>query len=188
MTATPATPASSYALSTRFPVGASSKGVARYVMTSAMLTSECDLDFTYAANTEIVVTRDAYKESGKGLDKRDSSYIELLNCELGATKHDLKIYTVRYIYIDDSNDFNCDDIHLSGAKGTIVKLLPNCGFTTYSVMHAIKLAANDSIPHELRARAFINVAIYELSFNYNFNRIKRVTLRAPIFIHIDYNT
>ncbi|KAK3934339.1 hypothetical protein QBC46DRAFT_230034, partial [Diplogelasinospora grovesii] len=107
------------------------------------------------------------------LDKRDGSHIELLDCEPGATKHDLKVHTVRYVCMDDSNDSNCDDIHLGGAEGTIVKLPPDCGFATHGVVHAIKPAADDSIPHELRARAPTNAAVYELSFSYDFGRVKR---------------
>ncbi|KAK4107593.1 carbohydrate-binding module family 24 protein [Canariomyces notabilis] len=127
------------------------------------------------------------------LDSRDGSHMHILDldCDPAVLKHqDNETYTVRFVCTDDSADSNCDDIHLGGAKGTIVKLPSDCGFSGYCVVHTIKPVTDGAIAmsHDLRARAPPNAAVHELSFSYDFSRVKRAVESDPVYIRIDYGT
>lgn len=121
-------------------------------------------------------------------DKRDGSHIELLDCDLGDAKHDHKVHTIQLVCTEDSETSNCDDVHLGGAEGTIVKLPADCGYADHGVVHSVKLAAESDMPQGLRVRALLNASVYALSFDYDFGRVKRAASGAPVYFRIDYGT
>ncbi|CAI4214313.1 unnamed protein product [Parascedosporium putredinis] len=86
------------------------------------------------------------------LSKRDGSHIQFVDCD-STEKHDLKVYRARYLCMRDSEDSNCNNVHLGGASGTIVKLPEECGYATYGVVHDIRPADNTSIPNHLEMLA-----------------------------------
>lgn len=118
------------------------------------------------------------------LSKRDGSHIQFVDCD-STEKHDLKVYRARYLCMRDSEDSNCNNIHLGGARGTIVKLPEECGYATYGVVHDIRPADNTSIPNHLKMLAPADSAVYELEFSYDFSLAKRDD-GDDIFIRIDY--
>ncbi|KAH8887925.1 hypothetical protein GQ53DRAFT_826912 [Thozetella sp. PMI_491] len=119
--------------------------------------------------------------------KRDGSHIEFLDCE-PSTKQDLKVYTARYLCMNDSDESNCDDVHLEGAEGTIVKLPEECGYASYGVVHEIKPSEDTRVPHELRKRAPVDGVVHEVTFSYDFTRVKRATADDPVYVRIDYGS
>ncbi|KAK4033695.1 hypothetical protein C8A01DRAFT_39851 [Parachaetomium inaequale] len=127
------------------------------------------------------------------LDRRNGSHMHIIDLDYdpAVLKHqDNETYTARFVYTDDSADSNCDDIHLGGAEGTIVKLPSDCGFTGYGVIHAIEPATDrgTAVSHDLRARAPPNATVHELSFSYDFLRVKRTDESDPVYVRIDYGT
>ncbi|KAK4106016.1 carbohydrate-binding module family 24 protein [Parathielavia hyrcaniae] len=126
-------------------------------------------------------------------DKRDGSHMRILDldCDPAVLKHQHnETYTARFVCMDDSADSNCDDIHLGGAEGTIVKLPSDCGFAGHGVVHTIEPATDRdfAMSHDLRARAPPNATVHELSFSYDFSRVKRAEKSDPIYVRIDYGT
>lgn len=121
------------------------------------------------------------------MSKRDGSHLEFLDCE-PTPKHDFTTYNARYICINDTSESNCNDVHLGGAEGTIVKLPQECGFAAYGVIHEIRPSANNTIPPQIRRRAPINGEVLEVSFSYDFTRVKRASIDDPVYIRIDYGS
>ncbi|KAH8894260.1 hypothetical protein GQ53DRAFT_821349 [Thozetella sp. PMI_491] len=101
-------------------------------------------------------------------------------------KHDLTVYTARYLCMDETS--NCDDVHLGGAEGTIIKLPEECGYATYGVVHEIKPSEDTAIPHHIRRRAPTHSVVHEVTFSYDFKRVKRDEGSDPIYVRIDYGS
>lgn len=131
-----------------------------------------------------MVVIDGPPSSVTSLTKRDGSHVEFLDCE-PTKKHELGVYTARYICMDDSSDSNCEDVQLGGAKGTIVKLPEECGYASYGVVHDIRLSEDTTVPRGLRKRAPEGAVVYELEFSYDFSLVKRDD-DSDVFIRIDY--
>lgn len=119
--------------------------------------------------------------------KRDGSHVEFLDCE-PSKKHDMVVYTARYICTNDSEASNCDDVHLGGAEGTVVKLPEECGYATYAVVHEIKESSNQQVPHVLRKRAPRGAVVHEVSFSYDFRNVRRASDSDPVYVRIDYSS
>lgn len=122
------------------------------------------------------------------LSKRDGAHVEFLDCEPGK-KHDLKVHTARYVCTNYSEESNCDDVHVGGAVGTIVKLPEECGYATYGVVHDIRESSNQSIPHDIRKLVpRIDGLVREVSFSYDFRKVRRAAASDPVYVRIDYSS
>ncbi|GJC92737.1 mutanase [Colletotrichum higginsianum] len=118
------------------------------------------------------------------LTKRDGSHIEFLDCE-PSKKHNITTHTVRYICLDASDASNCDDIHIGGAPGTIVKLPEGCGFATYGVVSEVRESNNPFVPAKFHRQAHDSTVVYEMDFTYDFSLTKRTS--EPVYVRIDYS-
>ena len=105
------------------------------------------------------------------LDKRDGSHWELFDC------FDDKIegaQTVRMMCTDFSETSNCDKIHLGyGAIGTIVEMPKGCGPGKYAVVKDMSASLNQMLPEHLVKRDLDVSTIYDLTFDYDFSRVRR---------------
>lgn len=119
------------------------------------------------------------------LSKRDGSHIEFLDCEPG-TKHDMTLHTARYVCTNNSTSSNCDDVHLGGAEGTVIKLPDECGYATYGVVHSIKESSDQGMPLSVRGITPDDAVVHELSFSYDFRKVRRATQDDPVYVRIDY--
>lgn len=121
------------------------------------------------------------------LNKRDGSHVEFLDCE-PSRKHDMTVYTARYICTNNSTDSNCDDLHLGGAAGTVVKLPEECGYATYGVIHDANKSGNQDIPIDKRELSAGDLVVHEVSFSYDFRKVRRATQDDPVYVRIDYSS
>lgn len=128
---------------------------------------------------------DGPSDTVTSLTSRDESHIQFLDCDAALEKRETgKIYTVRYICMNDSDQSNCDAVHENGAEGTIVKLPEDCGFAHYGVVHDIRSSENSTVSSELLKRAPPNPAVHEMDISYDFSRVKRDS--GDVYFRIDY--
>lgn len=96
------------------------------------------------------VVIDGPSDTVTSLTTRDESHIRFLDCDATLGKRETgRVYTTRYICLNDSEESNCDAVHENGADGTIVKLAEDCGFAEYGVVHEIRRSRNSTVTAEL---------------------------------------
>lgn len=122
------------------------------------------------------------------LSKRDGSHVEFLDCETSSKTHETTVYTARYICTNDSSDSNCDDLHLGGAAGTVVKLPEECGYASYGVVHEAKVSSNQSVPVDVLETIRGDMVVHEVSFSYDFRKVRRASQDDPVYVRIDYSS
>lgn len=123
------------------------------------------------------------------LSKRHGAHVEFLDCEPGKKVDDMAVYTARYICTDNTENSNCDDVHVGGAEGTVVKLPEECGYAAYGVVHEIKESSDQRVPPALRAdSAAENLVVHEVTFSYDFRRVRRAAEDDPVYVRIDYSS
>ncbi|KAL2859873.1 uncharacterized protein BJX67DRAFT_338240 [Aspergillus lucknowensis] len=115
------------------------------------------------------------------LDKRDGSHTTFLSCE---GIHERGLQTARIACMNDGEDSNCDDMLLNGLEGTIVKMPKNCGPGTYAVARSLEVSQNQSLPDHVLAKRDSTRPVMDLSFDYNFEKIKRAD--DKVYIRLDY--
>jgi chitinase len=87
--------------------------------------------------------------------------------------------------MNDGKDSNCDDLHLNGLEGTIVKMPENCGPGQYAVARALQVSSNQSIPHHILRKRDSSRPVMDLVFDYDFERVKRAD--EKIYVRVDYS-
>lgn len=132
-------------------------------------------------NAFFMVVIDGPPGAVTNLNKRDGSHIEFLTpgMHLGQDRQ-----TAQFVCMDDSEHSNCNDIHLDGVEGTIIRLPDEQGFATWAVAHAITPLAT-GVPEHLRKRSPPNATVFELEYSYDFSLSKRDA--GPIYIRVDYS-
>ncbi|KAI1798649.1 chitotriosidase-1 [Daldinia bambusicola] len=114
-------------------------------------------------------------------DKRDGSHLEFITRGVHQGQEPQLAY---YVCMNDSAGGNCDDMHLDGLAGTILRMPSNMGFATYAVAHAVRETNYSSPPH-LAKRAPAGAKVFELEYSYNFSKVKRDS--GDIFFRVDYS-
>ncbi|RMD39440.1 hypothetical protein DV735_g5689, partial [Chaetothyriales sp. CBS 134920] len=108
------------------------------------------------------------------LDKRDGSHWELFNCNDAASE---ERQIVQMICTRDFNNSNCGDIFKGkGAPGTIIQMPQGqgCGPGKYAVVKSLQVSRNQTLPRHLEKRGWSHgPVVYDLSFDYNFQRVPR---------------
>ncbi|KAH7146903.1 hypothetical protein B0J13DRAFT_664619 [Dactylonectria estremocensis] len=118
------------------------------------------------------------------LDRRDGSHWEVFDCNDAVTEGE---HTVRMVCTDRSENSNCDKIYLGhGAPGTIIEMPEGCGPGRYAVVKDLTTSGNQSLPHHLYRRGVdSSETIYDLTFDYEFNRVPRDL--GDTQVRIDYS-
>lgn len=106
------------------------------------------------------------------LDKRDGSHWEVFDCFDPETQGE---HNVRMMCTDRGENSTCNDIHLGhGAPGTIIQLPEGCGPGKYGVAKGLTPSLNQTLPHHLVRRGLQETdTMYDLKFDYDFNRVPR---------------
>lgn len=116
------------------------------------------------------------------LNKRDGSHLEFVT---GGVHHGQATQTAHFVCLDDSADSNCDDIHLHGLEGKVLRMPDDLGFAKYAVAHAVTVS-NYTVPQErLSKRAPEEARVYELTYSYDFSKVKRAASK-DVYIRVDY--
>jgi hypothetical protein len=134
-----------------------------------------------APNAFFLVVIDGPPGTVSNANKRDGSHLEFITRGL---HHEQEPQLTHFVCMDDSIDSNCDDIHLDGLDGTILRMPDDMGFATYVVAHAVR-ESNFSLPGHLAIRAPSHAKVYELEYSYDFARVKRAA--GDVFFRVDYS-
>ncbi|OJJ03024.1 hypothetical protein ASPVEDRAFT_134350 [Aspergillus versicolor CBS 583.65] len=117
----------------------------------------------------VVIT--APEEVHVSLDKRDGSPWELMDCPDTDSE---EAHTIRMVCTDSSESSKCDHIHRGyGVPGTILQLPDRCGPGRYAVAKSFAQSKNQSLPGHLSKRGLEGRSVYDLTFDYNFQRVPR---------------
>ncbi|MCJ1383203.1 hypothetical protein MMC17_006316 [Xylographa soralifera] len=117
------------------------------------------------------VVLESPEEIQVSLSKRDGSHWELFNCFDAASE---EAQTIQMVCTDSSESSNCGKIHLGhGAVGTIVEMPKDCGPGKYAVVKPMEESLDQTLPHHLVKRGLSASTIYDLTFDYNFQRVPR---------------
>lgn len=83
-------------------------------------------------------------------------------------------HTIRMVCTDSSDSAKCDHIHRGyGVPGTILQLPDRCGPGRYAVAKAFAQSKNQNLPGHLSKRGLDGRSVYDLTFDYNFQRVPR---------------
>lgn len=134
-----------------------------------------------SGNAFFFVVIDGPPGTVSNINKRDGSHLEFVT---GAVHHGQASQTAHFICMDDSPDSNCDDMHLDGLEGTIIRMPDHIGFAQWAVAHHVT-ESNFTIPHHLAKRAPTGAKVYELRYSYDFSKVKRDS--GPVYIRVDYS-
>ncbi|KAL2811216.1 hypothetical protein BDW59DRAFT_179287 [Aspergillus cavernicola] len=117
----------------------------------------------------VVIT--APDEVHVSLDKRDGSPWELMDCPDTDSED---AHTIRMICTDPSSGSKCNHINRGhGVPGTILQMPNRCGPGRYAVAKSFAVSQNQSIPGHLYKRDLGGASVYDLTFDYNFQRVPR---------------
>ncbi|KAG8164746.1 hypothetical protein KVR01_005021 [Diaporthe batatas] len=116
------------------------------------------------------------------VNKRDGSHLEFLT---GGMHHGQDAQTTHFVCMDNSATSNCNDMHLDGLEGTVLRMPDNMGFATYAVAHAAREVTNVTLPSRIARRAPPGARVYELEYSYNFSKVKRDS--GDIYLRVDYS-
>lgn len=129
-----------------------------------------------------LVVIDGPEDAVTNLNKRDGSHIVFLSCEQDRNDGG---GTAQFVCMDDTESSNCNDMHLGGLAGTIMRMPDDCGFATYAVAHSVLPSLSQTLPDHLRKRAPPNTAVYDLEYSYDFTLAKRDS--GDIYLRVDYS-
>lgn len=109
------------------------------------------------------------------LDKRDGSHWDVFDCHDGVTEGE---HTVRMVCTDFTADSNCAKIGLGhGVPGTILQMPKGCGPGKYAVAKSMVPSPGDDhtnlLPRHLANLAQLKPVVYDLTFDYEFERVPR---------------
>ncbi|GAB1217038.1 hypothetical protein ATERTT37_006259 [Aspergillus terreus] len=115
------------------------------------------------------------------VNQRDGSHLEFVT---GGVHHGQAAQTAHFVCMDHSENSNCDDLYFGGLEGKILRMPDNFGFAKYAVAHAVT-ASNYTVPHHrLTKRAPLGARVFELTYSYNFSKVKRDS--KEIYLRVDY--
>ena len=129
-----------------------------------------------------LVVIDGPPDAVTSLSKWDGSHIRFLDCDQHRGHGP---GTAQFICINSSDQSNCNDMHLGGFAGTVLKMPEECGFATYAIGHTVSPSSSQIMPEGLRKRAPPNTVIYDLRYSYDFSLAKRDS--GDVFVLIDYS-
>lgn len=115
------------------------------------------------------------------VNKRDGSHLDFLT---GGTHHGQEPQVAHFICMDDSADSNCDDMHIKGLEGTILRMPDNMGFAQWAVAHAVS-ESSYSTAHHVKRRAPAQAKVHKLEYSYNFSRVRRDA--EDVYLRVDYS-
>ncbi|PVH71895.1 glycoside hydrolase family 18 protein [Cadophora sp. DSE1049] len=109
------------------------------------------------------------------LDKRDGSHWDVFDCNDAVTEGE---HQVRMVCTDFTSDSNCGKIGLGhGVPGTILQMPKGCGPGKYAVAKSIVPSPGDDhtnlLPRHLANLAHLKPVVYDLTFDYEFERVPR---------------
>ncbi|KAJ0322115.1 hypothetical protein Brms1b_002330 [Colletotrichum noveboracense] len=139
-------------------------------------------DATVAAFLFVVI--DGPSGTVSNLDKREGgSHLQFLTC---GSHHGQEVQSTYFLCMDDSAKSNCDDMHLGGLEGTVLRMPDNMGFGKYAVAHAVRETTHD-VPDKLIKRgAPANAKVMELEYSYDFSRVAKRD-SGDIYFRVDYS-
>lgn len=131
-----------------------------------------------------LVVIDGPEDAVTNLNKREGSHIEFLSCD--QKRHDDgRRGVVQLVCMNNSESSNCNDLHLGGLAGTIMRMPDDCGFATYAVAHSVVPSLNQTLPDHLKKRAPLDATVYDLEYSYDFRLAKRDS--GDIYVRVDYS-
>lgn len=108
-----------------------------------------------------LVVIDGPEDAVTNLNKREGSHIEFLSCD--QKRHDDgRRGVVQLVCMNNSESSNCNDLHLGGLAGTIMRMPDDCGFASYAVAHSVVPSLNQTLPDHLKKRASLT-RLYTIS-------------------------
>ncbi|KAA8652731.1 uncharacterized protein ATNIH1004_001636 [Aspergillus tanneri] len=134
------------------------------------------------ANTFGLIIIVGPEEAVQSLRRRDGSDLHVLDC------HNIRTdgrSHIRLVCSDEGANSTCDRIHRGGVEGTVLRMPDGCGPGSYSVLHAVRPAADKSLPHHVARSAPWNPRILDAEISYDFGLVKRDS--GEIYIRIDYS-
>ncbi|KAJ0346384.1 hypothetical protein KNSL1_007491 [Colletotrichum chrysophilum] len=139
-------------------------------------------DATVAAFLFVVI--DGPSGTVSNLDKREGgSHLQFLT---RGSHHGQEVQSTYLLCMDDSAKSNCDDMHLGGLEGTVLRMPDNMGFGKYAVAHAVRETTHD-VPDKLIKRgAPANAKVMELEYSYDFSRVAKRD-SGDIYFRVDYS-
>ncbi|EKG15792.1 Chitin-binding type 1 [Macrophomina phaseolina MS6] len=132
-------------------------------------TSDTDDNPSDAAFQFVVLT--SPEDLQVSLDKRDGSHWDVFNCKDAVTEGE---HTVQMVCTDFSEDSNCHKIGLGhGVPGTILQMPKGCGPGKYAVAKSMEPSISGHILPRHLSHLDERAVIYDLTFDYNFQRVPR---------------
>jgi chitinase len=121
------------------------------------------------------------EDTVQSLRRRDGSDLHVLDCA------NIRAEKRSHIRLVCPRQFNstCDRLHLGGVEGTILRMPEGCGPGSYTVLHALRPAADQSLPYHVVRSADWDPEILEAEISYDFGLVKRDS--GDIYIRIDYS-
>ncbi|KAF4833579.1 Chitotriosidase-1 [Colletotrichum siamense] len=118
------------------------------------------------------------------LDKREGgSHLQFLT---RGVHHGQEAQSTYFVCMDDSAKSNCDDMHMGGLEGTVLRMPDNMGFGKYAVAHAVRETTHN-VPDKLIKRgAPANAKVMELEYSYDFSRVAKRD-SGDIYFRVDYS-
>lgn len=131
-----------------------------------------------------LVVIDGPEDAVTNLNKREGSHIEFLSCD--RKRHDDgRRGVAQLVCMNNTESSNCNDLHLGGLAGTIMRMPDDCGFATYAVAHSVVPSLDQTLPDHLKKRASLDATVYDLEYSYDFRLAKRDS--GDIYVRVDYS-
>ncbi|KAF2143959.1 uncharacterized protein K452DRAFT_356931 [Aplosporella prunicola CBS 121167] len=109
----------------------------------------------------------------QSFDPNDGSHLALFDCPNTAPS-DFSIQSLKAVCMRPDEGSNCEKIMSGGVEGTVVRLPPDCGPDTY--VRAVSFEALEtlppSLPERLRRKMREESRVYELRYDYNFQKLR----------------
>lgn len=121
----------------------------------------------------------------QSLHRRDGSDLEAFDCPNPA-RGDYGLQHFKVVCMTDHDINDCEDINLGGAKGTIIRLPPECGpdeWVRVVSFTRLEKYSTDHLPSHLSERAPQQPKVYEIHYDYNFSQRRQED--SVIFIRVD---
>lgn len=130
------------------------------------------------------------EEDVQSFDKRDGSHLELYDCP-ATDEDDYSVQSLKAVCTSDGPESNCEDITKGGVKGTVIRLPEGCGTSRYVRAVSFRETTNTTtMPSHLRKRHLSSSKVYELHYDWNFQRLRRdagkIHFRADFSNHPGY--
>lgn len=163
-----------------FPEVPSSDNIALFdyqsLSTSPSLAGENDKPGAFLS-----VIVDGPPDAVANLNKRDGSHLQFLTRGI---HQGTAAKTTHFVCTDDTQTSNCDDMHLNGLEGTVIRMPDHMGFAQWAVAHAVA-PSNLTTPPRIARRSPKTAQVFELTYSYDFSRVKRDS--GDVYFRVDYS-